>query len=149
MATNPMISQGTLNRLRGSITIPNFPQLNVTAPYLGRPGVKIGFEGDITKYLPQMTGSVTSQEPYVQAEVTAVLLKTQGLSDLYKTQMELSSLLGDITVRPDVGPGGVTLWQFSNCSIMRVDELTFNGEDAGFPIHISGYWSVNAALWNI
>jgi len=148
MANNPLIAQGTLSKLRGSVIISAFPALNVTAPYLGKAGIRLSLQGGTTIYLPQMTGAVTSQEPYMQVEVTMSLLKSQSLSDTYKQQMELSSLLGDVTVRPDTVTLGV--YQFYNCSIMDVGpEISFAGDDAAFPIKIGGLYNINSAMWNL
>lgn len=147
MASNPLIAQGTLNRLRGSVTVPGNTSLNVTASYLGKAGIRISLQGGATLNLPQMTGVVTSQEPYMAVEITMALLKSQSLSDLYKQQMELSSLIGDITVRPDTTTLGV--YQFYNCSIMDVPELSFAGDDASYPVKIGGYYNINSSMWNL
>ena len=45
------VQQGTLNRLRGSLTIPDLPELNVTAPFLGKEGIAMSFEGNSTVYI--------------------------------------------------------------------------------------------------
>ena len=42
----PLIQQGTLNRLRGSVVYSTNATLNVTAPYLAREAISIAFEGD-------------------------------------------------------------------------------------------------------
>lgn len=148
MANNPLITQGTISRIRGSVVIPGFPALNVTAPYLGKAGIRLSLQGGTTVYLPQMTGAVTSQEPYMQVEVTMSLLKSQALSDIYKRQIELSSLLGEITVRPDAITLGV--YTFYNCSIMDAGpEISFAGDDAAFPIKIGGLYNINSAMWNL
>ena len=60
MANNPLIPQGTVNRLRGSVIWNDFPQLNVTAPYLGTDGIGFSLDGESTVFLPTMTGAVTS-----------------------------------------------------------------------------------------
>lgn len=46
MATNPLIPQGTLNRVRASVVWPSFPNLNVTASYLGRMGIRLSLDGE-------------------------------------------------------------------------------------------------------
>lgn len=146
MATNPLISQGTLNRIRGSLIIPDAPALNITAPFLGKNGITVAFDGDTTEYFPTMTGAVTSQEPYQMVTINVQLLKTQSLSDQYKRRMENNSLLGNITVRPDAKT--LSPFQIINCSIAGVGELAFNGLDAFFGARLRGYWPINASLWN-
>lgn len=143
---NPLVSQGSLNRIRASVTIPSVPSLNVTAPYLGKGGIRLTFEGATVLYLNTMTGQVTSQEPYVGAECVINLLKSQGLANLYKAQMELNALIGDITIRPDATP--LNPYQFTNCSIKNIRELDFSGEHAEFTVTLGGYYLVNSALFS-
>lgn len=145
MATNPLVAQGNLNRLRGSVVWPGFPALNVTAPFLGREGISLALEGESTAFLPTMTGAVTSQEVYMMIGLTMHLLKTQALADAYKAQMELNSLLGDGTVRPDAKE--LSPYAIINCAIQSVRELRFSGDDAGYAVSVRGYYLVNAALF--
>ncbi len=63
MAGSPLVSQGTISRIRGSLIVPNFPNLNITAPYLGKMGIHLSFEGSATPMIDTMTGRVTSPEP--------------------------------------------------------------------------------------
>ena len=146
MATNPLIDQGTLNRLRGSITIPNLPALNITAAFLGKAGINLALQGSATTFLPTMTGAVTSLEPYQAVILTAALLKTQALSGQWKAQQENSSILGPITVKTDssVFPD----YNLFNCAIESVRDMSFAGDDPQFMITIGGYYPVNAAMWN-
>lgn len=143
---SPNVQQGTLNRLKASLVVPDLPELNVTAPFVGKEGIGIAFEGDATTLIPTMTGTVTSPEPFQMATILIRLLRTQSLSDLYKQQMETSTLLGDITVRPDSAT--LSPYQIINCAITHVGDLTFNGTDAGFGVSIKGYYPLNSALWD-
>lgn len=148
MANNPLIAQGTLNRIRASVTWASFPSLNVTAPFLSREGIRLALQGESTVYLPTMTGAVTSQEPFMMIEMTLNLLKTQGLSDIYKQQLESNAALGDGTVRPDLPTGGgLGLYQIINCAIKSVRELDFSGDNAVFAVTIGGYYLVNSDLF--
>jgi len=145
---NPLIPQGILNRVRASIIWTSFPQLNVTAPYLGRAGISLAPEGPATVFLPTMTGAVPSMEPYQKMTLTVNLLRTQMLADLYKQQMESSSLVGDGVVRPDIQTGGIGVYQLSNCAIENFRELSFAGGDAGFMVLIGGYYNINSTLFD-
>jgi len=147
MATNPLIAQGTLNRLRGSVVVPSFSTLNVTSPYLGKAGIKLSLDGETTTMIPSMTGTVTSPEPYQMASVTIDLLKTNGLAALYKAQMENNSVIGNITVIPDTS--ALPTYQMINCAIESVRELDFAGENASFMVVIRGYYIVNNAMWSL
>lgn len=143
---NPLADLGVLNRLRASVLIPAFPQLNVTASFLGEEGIALRLNGPVTTRIQAMTGSVPSPEPFVPTTVTINLLKSQFLSSLYKGQMEANSLIGDLTVRPDART--LTPYFLSNCSIDEVAELMFNGKLAGYAVSIGGNWNVNNELWN-
>lgn len=147
MATNPNIAQGTLNRLRGSVVVTDFPALNITAPFLGRGGISISFEGETTTFINTNTGAVTSPEPYQATTVTVNLLKTQGLAAQYEAQRQTLSTIGDITVVSDATT--LPAYNITNCAILNVRELSFNGEDAGYVVTLHGYYSINNALWNL
>lgn len=142
---NPLIAQGTLNRLRASVNVPLYPQLNVTASFLGKSGITLLPEGDTTTFLPQMTGVVTSSEPYQAVTVGIELLKTQFLSDLYKQQQELDARIGDIIVRPDTRT--LSRWYLYNCAIQNVGQLSFAGDSAAYGITLKGFWVINQNLW--
>ena len=145
---NPLVSLGTLNRLRASVVWANYPSLNVTASYLGTNGIRLAIEGTATTFLPTMTGAVTSPEPFMMITMTLHLLKTQQLSDLYKNQMETNALLGDATVWPDVTSGGIGNYQIINTAINDVTDLAFSGTDPSFMVTVRGYYLVNSTLWN-
>jgi hypothetical protein len=146
MAGNPLISQGTLNRLVASINWPNFPGLNITPPFLGPEGIHLTFEGDATLFIDTMTGVVTSVEPYLRFRMIAQLLKSQFLAASYKAQMEALTTLGNGVVRPDVSLG-LTPYQLYNCAIQSGQPDAFAGRGAFYPVSFSGYYVVNNAAW--
>jgi len=147
MSSNPMIPQGTLNRLRGSVNFVSNSQLNVTAPYLGKAGITLTLEGESTLMIPTMSGVVTSPEPYMMVSATINLLKTQNLAAVFKAQMENTTLIGDFVVTPDAST--LPTYYVNNAAIESVKDMPLNGEDAGFVITLKGYYLVNNALWNI
>jgi len=144
---NPLIDQGTLNRIRGAVQIPGFPSLNVTAPYLGKAGISMTLEGQTTEFIDTLTGAVTSPNVYQQTSVVVNLLKTQNLAALYKSQMETFSLIGTFTVIPDA----TTLPNYTlmNGAIMSLRDMPMNGEDAGFVITLRGYYIINNQLFSL
>jgi len=142
---NPLVPQGTLNRVRASVIIPGSPELNITASFLGRGGVSLGFGGDSTTMIPTMTGMVTSPEPYKTASLTIALVRSQNLAALYKAREELNSLLGDITIIPDTA--ALPNYQLLNCALQSVRDLPMSGDDAGYVIIIQGTYLINASLW--
>lgn len=144
---NPLINLGQLNRLKSTIVIPNLPQLNITPSFIGQEGLRVAPEGDATGRLPAMTGVVNSPEPYIPVTIQVPLLKTLGLSDLYKQQLETDTQLGDLTVRPDV-TRGLGIFSFTNGAIMNVGEMDFGGRSYVFGVSIQAVWLINADLWN-
>ncbi len=145
MATNPLVPQGTLNRLRGSVVWTDVPQLNVTAAYLGEEMIRLSLEGDAVEYFNTATGAVSSPQPYRMTSLMIHLLKTQQLADLYKQREETNALMGGCTVRPDATP--LSPYQLINCSILGVSELNFAGKDPGYGVRIKGYYNINSSLW--
>ncbi len=143
---NPLITQGTLNRLRASVIWNDNPNLNVTASYLGKDGIRLALDGESTMFINTLTGAVTSPEPYQMITLTIHLLKTQALSSQYKSQMETSALLGNGVVRPD--SVALPAYDIVNCAIESVRELNFSGADAEFAVTVKGYYLVNSSLYD-
>lgn len=147
-ASNPLIAQGQLNLVQASVSVPGNTSLNVTASFLGRAGIRLALEGDANRRIPTMTGVANSPQVYQDCRVTINLLKTQGLSALYKLQMETLVTIGNITVRPDVSAGvGLTPYPLSNATIQSVRELDFSGDDAGWVVELMGVYVINNQLW--
>lgn len=146
MAGSPNVPQGNLNRLKGSIVIPNFPSLNVTPSFLGKEGFSASFRNPATVRLPTMTGGVNSPEPYREVEITIHLVKSQGLCQFWKAQEELNTLLGPIVFRPDVA--NFPPWQFDNCSLDGIQNVAVNGGDPNYLVTIGGFYYINASLWS-
>ena len=146
---NPLIQQGVLNRLKGTITWNSFSALNVTPSYLAKAAIRLALEGEIASNLPTLTGTVPSPEPYVACSCVFALVKSQPFSDQYKQQWELNAVLGAGTVYPDINEGtGLGLFQLNNMVIANVAEMSFAGEDPAIVVTTRGYYLVNSALWN-
>lgn len=147
---NPFIPQGVLNRLKASVVFTDFPQLNVTVPYLDKEQISIRFEGQSSMQHETATGLVQSPEPYIAVSVVIALLRTQGLSDAYKTQQEANVVLGDCSVYPDVtnsGNGALGQYNFSNMAIQSVGDLLLNGTTPIYGVTLRGIYYINNALW--
>ena len=95
---NPFVQQGTLNRLLGNVVFAQWPQLTVTAPFLGKGAISFAFVGDASQLIGTMTGAVTSPEPYVFGTVTIHLVRSQTLANVFKNQLLLNTVLGSVTV---------------------------------------------------
>jgi hypothetical protein len=142
---NPQIQQGTLNRLLASVVYANYQQLNVTASYLAKEAISLAFDGDTSQLIGTLTGAVTSPEPYIYGTVTMHLLRTQGLANAYKQQIELNTTLGSVTVYPD--SVALSPFELNNCVLQSVQEVAFDGTQAGLIVRLRGIYSINAALF--
>lgn len=143
--SNPQIVQGTLNRLLASVVYADHTALNVTAPYLAREAISLAFDGDTATMINTLTGAVTSPEPYIYGTVTIHLLRTQGLSNAYKTQIETNTNMGSVTVYPD--STALSAFQLSNCILQSIQEVTFDGSQAGLIVRLRGVYQINSALF--
>jgi hypothetical protein len=145
--SNPLVIQGTLNRLRGSVVYGAFPQLNVTSQYLAREGISLAFDGDTSLLIGTMTGAVTSPEPYTYGTATLHLLRSQSLANVYKTQIELLSVVGPVRIITD----SYTLKDFflTNCVLQSLQEMTFDGNQAGMIVRLRGIYNVNLSLYAV
>jgi hypothetical protein len=144
---NPLVNQGVLNKLRGSVSVIDLPQLNATAPYLGEDGITLAFEGDASGYIGTMTGAVPSPNPYQMATVTLHLLKTQDLGNQWKLQQESDTTIGDVVVTTDAAT--LESYYLSNCTIKGVSELSLAGKDPGYVVTVQGTYYINSGLFNL
>jgi hypothetical protein len=144
---NPLIYQGVLNKLRGSLSVILLPELNVTASYLGEDGISLAFEGEASAYLPTMTGAVPSPNPYQISTVSIALLRTQNLSAIWKAQMELNTTIGDVVVKTDTAT--LPNYSFLNCTIKGVGELAVNGRSPLYGIVLQGTYYINSTLFDV
>lgn len=147
MPGNPLIDQGVLNRIRASVVWTDFPNLNVTAPFLDKDGISLRLEGESSMQHTTMTGLVQSPEPYMAVSVVIALLRTQQLCDSYKAQMEANPVLGQCTVWPDVSVG-LGSYQLQNMAIQSVGELLLNGSTPIYAVTCRGQYVISNALFN-
>lgn len=142
---NPLVPQGVVNRLIASVVIRDYPGLNITVPYIGAEGIRFSLDGNTSLAIPTMTGVVQSPEPFQMATISIPVLRTQNIANLYKLQMELFSLIGPVTLRPDVTT--VSPYYLENCAIAGVGEQSFDGRNPVVPITITGQYYLNSSLW--
>jgi hypothetical protein len=143
--SNPQINQGTLNRLLASVVFASFQQLNVTSPFMGKEAVSLAFDGETSGLHPTLTGAVPSPEPYVFANVTIHILKTQILGAVFKAQYESNTTMGSVTVIPDT----VTLppYQLEDCVLSGVQDLDLSGNNPGMVIKLRGIYRINSTAF--
>jgi hypothetical protein len=150
MPGTPMVPQGLLNRVIAAVYWDLLPNLNVSAPYLGKGGLSLSFDGEATTFINTMTGQVQSPEPYQPILLTMNLLKTQNLAALYEKQRQTNTFIGDGQIYPDVSQasGGIPIYGVNNCAIRNIRELDFRGEDAGYVVTVGGYYLINSSLFS-
>ena len=143
-----VVDHGAINKTRGSVTFANFPALNVTSNYLTRDGIVFNPSGNATEFLEVMTGRVTSQEVTVACEIVIHLVKSMSLAAAFQQQFLLNTNLGPATIRPDTPPNvGIQSWQLLNLAIVNVNEQSYAGTSADFPVRLGGYLVVNTSLF--
>lgn len=143
--SNPLIQQGTLNRLLASVVYANFPQLNVTSPFLGKAAITVAFEGQTSLLIGTLTGAVTSPEPYMFATVTMHLVRSQALAQAYKAQIETNTTMGSVNIIPDT----TTLqpFQLDTCVLQSMKEINFDGTQSELTITLQGVYRINSTLY--
>ena len=144
---NPLVAQGTLNRLRGSVVFSDSPELNVTAGFLAREAIRLALQGDAGALLGTLTGGVTSPEPYQIAEVTINLVKSAPLADRFKRRIESNVNIGNVVVYTDTD--ALSAYPLLNCILLGPHDLPFDGNSVSYPVMLRGIYNVNDALWSI
>ena len=147
MATNPMIAQGSLNKVRANIVVPGFTALNITVSYLGDDGFSLDMDEDFVDQIKTQTGLVNSPEPYVEATCTINLLRTQNLSLAWMQQAEATAQIGRIVVHSD--SAAFTKRTIHNCSILKVQPGRMNGTTPTVDVTLRGVYYVNNDMWNL
>lgn len=147
MASNPLVSQGLLNKLSGTVQVVDFPQLNAISSNLGDDGISLAFEGEASGYFGTMTGAVPSPNPYQMATATIHLLKTQSLSNLWERQRLNNTTIGDIVITTDAR-STLNSYTLSNCTIKNVNELSFAGKEPGYVVTVGGTYFINGDLFS-
>lgn len=142
---NPLLQLGFISRLKGTVQFNDNPTFNITAPYMGRAGVRLALEGDFTQLLQQMVGVVQSQEVYLPATITVRLVKTTPLANQFKRRWESDSNMGSITFRSDAG--NMDPFDFSNCAIATMPGMSADGTEGDFELHLKGSYYVNSNLF--
>lgn len=142
----PPAIQGTINKARGSLIFTSNSQLNVTAPFLGQAGISATRNTPATRNIPTMTGTVPSYELMQEMTIEVNLLRTQFLANLYETQIQADSFIGDMVFTSDSAT--LTQYQYYNGTILDVAPIRANGSDAGYVVTIGAFYPVNQSAFN-
>lgn len=142
--TNPLIAQGTLNRVRVHIVVPSYPTLNITPENMSKAFASINFEGAFTDQIETATGVVTSPEPYVMGTVTCGVLRTQSLGAAWLAQAQNTTVLGLITIHSDSAAWpSISLLQTK----YTLDPGAYDGKEGIVRISFRGVYTINNSLW--
>jgi len=147
MATNPQIAQGTLNRVRASVVIPNYPTLNINSSHMGRDLLSLEFDEDFSEQIPTATGIVNSPAPYVMATCSINLLRSQALANAWIQQVETYALIGRIVIHSDTS--AFPKRHVHNCSVLKANPGRMDGLNPTVDLVIRGVFYVNNNLWNL
>ncbi|HEY4437689.1 MAG TPA: hypothetical protein VGN40_16185 [Lelliottia sp.] len=142
-----MIPVGVLNRVRASIKFTDHSELNVSASYLAKEGVELVFQGNMTDFLPAMTGAVQSPQPYLIMQAKVHLVRSQALAAQYKSQWETNTAIGDAKIYSDSSTFGD--FEVLNTAITNVQDMSFAGGQPGVAITITGTYYINSEMWDI
>lgn len=143
---NPLIPQGTLNRVLTSMIVSNFTDLNVTVSNMGKSFARLAFDSNFDEQIETATGIVTSPEPYVMATVTVGILRTQPLAQAWLAQAQVLSDIGPIALHSDTTTFGAI--DLADCVIRNVDPGAYDGLDPVTKLTIRGVFYINNNLWS-
>ncbi len=144
---NPMVAQGTLNRLKASVTFPSLSGLNITSPYMSKHFVTVSFDGDFDNLIETATGGVTSPEPYVMATVSVGILRTQALASQWLAQAQAISDIGEMSVFSDTA--AFPEIDLHNAILKHLDTGTYDGTDPVVKLTFKGIFYANNNLWTL
>ena len=136
---------GVLNRLRASVTYSSYPSLNVTSGFLTTEGIRLALEGNATDLLPAMVSLVSSPAPYMAASLTMSIVRSSSLAQLYKIQIEDTTLMGLVTIWPDTDV--LNPFVLNNVALESVREMAFAGMEAAIVVTARGYYNVNTGFF--
>jgi hypothetical protein len=141
----PLTAQGNLNRVRTHIVVPDQPQLNATAPYMGKSLAVLTLEGPFVAQIETATGIVNSPLPFVMAQLVVSLLRSQSLAALWLAQAQSASMLGSVVAYADsINFPPITL---ANCSITDIEPGAYDGVDPSVKVTIKGVFYTNSIMW--
>jgi hypothetical protein len=143
---NPQVSQGTLNRIRTHVVPVSFPNLQITASYMGKDMAEITFDDVFVDQEPTGTWFVNSPRPFVMGTLSVTVLRSQSLGNLWLAQIQLNAQIGDVATYADSAPfQTITL---GDCSVTGFAPGKYDGGDPGVKLTLKGGLYVNGQLWS-
>lgn len=142
---NTKVFQGVLNRILTSVQVISNPSLNVTAGYFGQKQATLTPETPASDYIENLAGATQSPRPYQVMGIMFYLNKSQSLAQAWEIQRAISTNIGDINITTDspvLGP-----YYISNCTLLNINELSFDGQQNDFPVLLRGTYYINSHLF--
>jgi hypothetical protein len=123
---------GTVNRLRAYVSFPDTQgALNVGPVNLTNEGIRLALEGNATDLLPCMVGLIASPAPYMAVSLTMSLIRSMPLARVYKERIERNTLVGHVTVFPDIVSDGngayLNSFDLYNVALESIREMALTG----------------------
>jgi|SoimicmetaTmtLMA_FD_contig_71_201202_length_1018_multi_2_in_0_out_0_2 hypothetical protein len=143
------VDQGQLNRLNAQVVFAtinsNGQPLAITHPYLGTEGIRLALDSNATDLLPTMTGMVSSPAPYQSCTLTIAIVKSAKAlaNQLMQIMQKGSTIIGTVTVYPDVTPDVLQPFTLMNMALETVREMNFAGTEPVIVFTMRGYMLVN------
>ncbi|QDH14154.1 hypothetical protein E3E12_08080 [Formicincola oecophyllae] len=145
MASNPNTNQGMLNRLRGSVTFPEAPHLDVTSDFLTPDGIKVSYTSNVADRLETMTGTVSCPHAKQSVKVEIHLNRALAIANVYQKQIAKDASVGLMVIQSD-SPVLDDI-KVQNASITKCSDEANNGSQVDWAVTLEGYIIVNADLW--
>jgi hypothetical protein len=144
---NPNVNQGTMNVLLGSVVFANYPDLNITSDYLNPGGIQWSTDGDMSIQIPTMVGSVTSDRPFIFANVDIHLIRSQNLASSFISQFQTTTTVGSVSVYSDTSI--LPVFSLNNCIFTTFPSMSFDGLNSDFLVRLRGVYTINNNLFNV
>ncbi len=147
------VDQGQLNRLSAQVVFAqqtsNGQPLTIPSSYLGTEGIRLALDSNATDLLPTMTGMVSSPAPYQSCTLTMAIVKSAAaLANQLMQMMQMgSSIIGNVTVYPDVAPNILQPFNLKNMALETVREMNFAGTEPVVVFTMRGYLQVNQGFF--
>ena len=141
----PLVFQGTLNRALSSVSVIGNSALNITSGFFSTKLARIDFGGEISDYLPTLTGGVPSPRLVQYVTITAYINQSQALAAAWEQARLTNSILGDVNfVTASTALPNYYLYQ---CVLMNIPSIEASGESNDFQLTIQGSYPINSSLY--
>jgi hypothetical protein len=88
---------------------------------------------------------ISSPAPYLAASITMSIVRSSTLAQIYKQQLEDTTLVGLVTIWPDTDV--LNPFVVNNVAIESIREMAFAGMEAAIVVSARGYYNVNTGFF--